>query len=112
MTPTAYADMTDVALRTDAGQSVAPDLPEYEPIGTLDAVVASLGAMGDKPPAPPIAPDEPIVALRQQARSTVSPASTVAADHSTAPDTIDVVGCAAPVKNIWVGTRGASSARQ
>ena len=42
MTPTAYADMTDLALQTDAGQSVAPDLPEYEPIGTLDAVLASL----------------------------------------------------------------------
>ena len=45
--------MTDVALRTDAGQRVAPDLPEYEPNSTLDAVVAALGAMGATPPAPP-----------------------------------------------------------
>ena len=39
-------------------------------------------------------------ATPQQARSTRSPASTVAAGHSTTPDTIDDVGCAAPVKNM------------
>ena len=56
--------------------------------------------LGDKPPAPPTSPDKPIVAPSQQARNATSPASTVAAGHSTTPDAIDVVGCAAPVKNI------------
>ena len=89
-----------MALRTDAGQSVAPDLPEYEPTDTLDAVVASLNAMGEKPPVPPVTTDETAVAPRQQSHSTALPATIVATDHSTVPNTIDVVGCATPVKNM------------
>ena len=93
MTPVSYADMTDVALRTDAGQRVAPDLPEYEPNSTLDAVVAALGAMSATPPAPPIPPDEP--------RNTPIRRTPNAADGQAAtPDTIDIVGCAAPAKNM------------
>ena len=82
-------------------QSVAPDLPEYEPTGTcFDAVVASLDAMGAKPPVPPAATAETTVAPRQQSHSTASPARIIATVRATAPDTIDVVGCATPVKNL------------
>ena len=100
MTPKAYADMTDVALRTDAGQSVAPDLPEYEPTGTFDAVIASLEAMGVGPPAPSTTSAETAVAPHQRAPSTAPPAATTTFVHTATLDTIDVVGCATPVKDL------------